>query len=376
MKTLFILSFMMCFTMCTTKPQTGDTIFVDLDKPEKASLFDYFRSIELIPLETSSDVLVNGFSKIIVHQDNYYALDKPLCQIFVFDKTGKFLFKIGTKGQGAGEYAFIEDFSINPFSENLEILEPYGRIHIYDVLGNFIETKRIAYPGFKVAHSLAALDSATYVSQSVFAPKKIIYFNLDEQKLLHEEFEEDRSLGAFSFNPYQYQNDWFFFRPVHPVVYKMGMEQLEVAFQFDFGTYTKDGKTVILSKEAEKDFAKKKEEMFDQFSYMIQSVRHNNKYVFASLFWKDQNHRANIIYDKSTGKSKYITEFDEKVWFNSYRGEEIIVTDEYALMPIQWVDLEKRITKEMLDDKQKEILEKLLQADMEQNPILIKYWFK
>lgn len=376
MKKLLILSFVICFTMCTPKSQNGDTIFVDLDKPEKASLFDYFRSIELIPLETSSDVLVNGFSRIIVHQDYYYALDKPLCQIFVFDKTGKFLFKIGTKGQGAGEYAFIEDFNINPFSENLEILEPYGRIHIYDVLGNFIETKRIAYPGFKVAHSLAALDSATYVSQSVFAPKKIIYFNLNEQKLLHEEFEEDRSLGAFSFNPYQYQNDWFFFRPVHPIVYKMGMEQLEVAFQFDLGTYTKEGKTVILSKEAERNFTKKKEEMFNQFSYMIQSVRHNNKYVFASLFWKDQNHRANIIYDKSTRKSKYILEFDEKVWFNSYRGEEIIVTDEYALMPIQWVDLEKRITKDMLDDKQKEILEKLLQADMEQNPILIKYWFK
>ena len=45
-------------------------------------------------------------------------------------------------------------------------------------------------------------------------------------------------------------------------------------------------------------------------------------------------------------------------------------------MPIQWVDLEKRITKEMLDDNQKAILEKTLQADMEQNPILIKYWFK
>ena len=87
-------------------------------------------------------------------------------------------------------------------------------------------------------------------------------------------------------------------------------------------------------------------------------------------------YRGNIIHDKSTGKTKYILDFKEKVWFNSYRGEEIIVTDEYALMPIQWVDLEKRITKEMLDDKQKEILEKLLQADMEQNPILIKYWFK
>lgn len=116
--------------------------------------------------------------------------------------------------------------------------------------------------------------------------------------------------------------------------------------------------------------------MFDQFSYMIQSVRHNDKYIFVSLFWKNEENKANIIYDKTTVKSKYILNFDEKVWFNSYRGEEIIVTDEYALMPIQWVDLEKRITKEMLDDNQKAILENLLQADMEQNPVLIKYWFK
>lgn len=109
---------------------------------------------------------------------------------------------------------------------------------------------------------------------------------------------------------------------------------------------------------------------------MIQSVRHNSKYILVSLFWKSEDQRANIIYDKSSGKSKYILDFDEKVWFNSYRGEVIIVTDEYALMSIQWGDLEKRITKEMLDDNQKKILEELLQADMEQNPILIKYWFK
>ena len=376
MKKLFILSFVICFTMCTPKPKTGDAIFADLDRPEKASLFDYFHSIELIPLETSSDILITGISKIIYHQEKYYALDKPQSIIFVFDKTGKFLFKIATKGQGAGEYSFIQDFTINSFSDNLEILEPYGRIHIYDLSGNFIETKRIAYPGFKVAHSFTALDCATYVLHSKYEPKKIIYFNLDEQKLLHEEFEEDMSIGSYSNIPYQYQNDWFFFRPFHPVVYKMGKKQLEVAFQFDFGKYTKEGRTAVLSKESEKNFAKNTEEMFAQFSYMIQSVRHNSKYIFASLFWKDEDHKANIIYDKSTGKSKYILDFDEKVWFNSYRGEEIIVTDEYALMPIQWVDLEKRITKEMLDDKQQAILEKLLQADMEQNPILIKYRFK
>lgn len=376
MNKLFILSFVICFTMCTPKPQTGDAIFVDLDRPEKASLFDYFRSIELIPLETSPDAFIAGISKMIVHQNNYYTLDKTQCLIFVFDKTGKFLFKIGKKGQGSGEYSFIEDFTINPFSGNLEILEPYGRIHIYDLSGNFIETKRIAYPGFRVAHTLAVLDKDIYVSHSMFEPKKIIYFNLDEKKLLHEEFEEDTPIGSYSNIPYQYQDDWFFFRPVHPVVYKIGEKQLEVAFQFDFGAYTREGTTAVFSQESERNFSKRTEEMFDQFSYMIQSVRHNSKYIFASLFWKSENQRANIIYDKSSGKSKYILDFDEQVWFNSYRGEDIIVTDEYALMPIQWVDLEKRLTKEMLDDKQKEVLEELLQTEMEQNPILIKYWFK
>lgn len=376
MKKLFMLLFTVCFTMCTPKPQICDEIFVDFDRPEKVSLFEYFRSIELIPLETSSDVLVQGITKVVFHQDKYYTLDKPQCLIFVFDKTGKFLFKIGTKGQGAGEYAFIEDFNINPFSGNIEILEPYGRIHIYDVSGSFIETKRIAYPGFKVAHSLAAIGTSTYVSQSVFEPKKVLYFDLDKQQLLHEEFEEDMEIGCYSHDPFLYQNDWFFFRPVHPIVYKMGKERLEVAYQFNFGKYTKDGRTAIFSKESERSFAKRTEEMFDQFSYMIQSVRHNSKYILVSLFWKSEDQRANIIYDKSSGKSKYILDFDEKVWFNSYRGEVIIVTDEYALMSIQWGDLEKRITKEMLDDNQKKILEELLQADMEQNPILIKYWFK
>lgn len=376
MKIILMLLFVMCFTMCKPKPQIDDTIFVNLDRPEKASLFDYFRSIELIPLETSPDILIAAITKIAVHQDNYYMLDPLQCIIFVFDKKGQFLFKIDKKGQGAGEYSFIQDFTINPFSGNLEILEPYGAVHIYDLLGNYIEKKRIAYPGFRVAHTLAALDSNIYVSHSLFEPKKILYFNLDKQKLLNEEFEEDRSLGAFSNNPYQYQDEWFFFRPVHPVVYKIGKEQLEVAFQFDFGTYTQEGKTAVFSKETEKNFSKKIEEMFDQFSYIIQSVRHNNKYIFASLVWKNENNKANIIYDKSSGKSKFILDFAENVEFNSYRGEEIIFTDEYVLMPIQWVDLEKRITKDMLDDKQKEIFEKLLQAKMEQNPILIKYWFK
>jgi hypothetical protein len=363
--------------MCKQKSSIEGAIFVDLNKPEKVSLFDYFDSIELIPLETSDEILIMGIPKIIVHQDKYYAFDIQQNIIFVFDQTGKYLYRIDKKGQGSGEYTFINDFNVNPFSGNLELLEPYGRVLIYDLSGNYIETKRVVYPDFRAVHEFAILDNHTHVFYAMFEPKKIIYFNLDEQKLLHIEFEEDRELGAFATkNLYQFQDDWYFFRPIHPVVYRLGQEGIEVTFQFDFGNYTRQGRTANFSQESRRDFSRKIEELFAQFPYLIQAVRHNSRYVFASVSLNDLNHWANIIYDKTTGEAKFILEFTEQVLFNSHRGEEIIVTDEYVLMSIQWGDLEKRITKEMLDDKNKETFEKLLGAPEELNPVLIKYRFR
>ena len=379
MKRISLLLLILCFTMCNPKPQTGELIIsVDLDNPVEASLFDYFSSIELLPLETSPNVLISGISKIVVHQDNYYVLDKQQCIIFVFDKAGEYLFKIDKKGKGKGEYLFISDFNINPYTGNLEILEPHGPVKIYDSLGNFIEQKRINYPGFRAAHYAIAIDRDTHVFHSRFAPKKVIYFNLDEKKLLKEEFEEHMHLGAYSGAPYQYQDTWYLFRPIHPVVYKIEKEQLKAAFRFDFGKYATDGRSATISEN--KTFIEKTEEVFDQFSYTIENVRHNDKYILASLFWKEYGEyngpRGNIIYDKASGKSKFILDFTEGVLFNSCRGEEIIVTDEYVLMSIQWIDLEKRIKKEMLSPEQQVIFEKLVNAEQEENPILIKYNFK
>jgi len=376
MRKILALLIVVFFTMCRQKPQTDGAIYVDLNRPEKVSLFDYFRSIELIPLETSLDALLYGISRMIVHDNKYYALDKNLSIIFIFDETGKFLNKIGKKGQGKGEYVFIQDFTINSFSGNIEILEPYGKVHIYDLSGNYIETKKVTFPDFRVVHSISAIDNQTHVFESKYQSKKIIYYNFDEQKLLHHEFEENSRLGSFSNAPYQYRGDWFFFRPIHPIVYKIGSRKLEPDFEFDFGVNTREGTKAVFSKESERSLSKCVEELFDQFPYLIHSVRHNDKYIFASLSRKGLDDKVNVIYDKASGKSKYISEFTEKVQFNSYRGEEIIVTDKYVLMPCQWVDIEKRITKEMLDDKQKEIFEELLKSEMEENPILIKYWFK
>ena len=372
MKKIIIFIIVLCVTMCKKKPQSDHIIFVDMDRPEKASLFDYFRAIELIPLETTRDVLVARIQKIIIHEDRYYMLDIIQSIIFVFDQTGKFIFKIDKKGRGPGEYSFIRDFNINTFSGNLEILEPYGTVYVYDLTGNYIETKRVTYPDFRAVHMFAVVDSHTHVYYAMFQPKKIIYFNLDEKKFLHEELEENSEIGSFATKSlYSYQDDWYIFRPFHTVVYKFGKERLEPAFKFDFGTYNRQGTTATFSEETKRSWLKFEEEVFAQFPYAIRTVRHNNQYVMASILWKDSKRKANIIYDKAAGKSKFILDFVEKVEFDPD-----IITEEFVLRIWHWDELEEYITKEMLDDKQKEIFEGLMQSEMETNPILVKYWFK
>jgi hypothetical protein len=89
MKKACMLLIVMSFITCERKPQVDDVIFVDLNRPERASLFDYFHSIELIPLETSSDVLLVGISKMMVHDGKYYLCITDAAQRFKNSYYGK-----------------------------------------------------------------------------------------------------------------------------------------------------------------------------------------------------------------------------------------------------------------------------------------------
>ncbi|MDR2119830.1 MAG: 6-bladed beta-propeller [Tannerella sp.] len=87
----------------------NSTITVDFDKPDEASVFDYFKSVELIPLETNQDVLIGQLRKIIFHNGRYYTFDRQQQTVHVFDDKGKFIFKIDGRGQGPDEYPSLDD---------------------------------------------------------------------------------------------------------------------------------------------------------------------------------------------------------------------------------------------------------------------------
>ena len=99
-----------------------------------------FKKVNIIPLETSEDCLVGRISKISVVDSYILVLDPSSC-LFVFNKEGKFIRKIGNVGQGPGEYSMPIDFTIDRDNHLVYILD-YGiqRINKYDIAtGKFMQ---------------------------------------------------------------------------------------------------------------------------------------------------------------------------------------------------------------------------------------------
>lgn len=350
-------------------------IQVNLDKPQKVSLFDYFRHIELIPLETKDDALIGWCEEIIHYQNRYYIFDRKQARIQVFDEKGNFILKIDKRGQGPGEYSVhVASIFVNPFTETIDLIDQ-GRIYSYDLEGEYIRT----LPRPQNAHyfwNFIALSENIYVgyiaSTGQFDSYKIIYLDVAKNEIIHKYYEGDVFFDNYVYVPsdshthfYEYNKKWFFSHLADNVTYEVGLDSLSKAYTLDFGKYNYDAKNLNLPDGD--PFA------IDPLPYKINLQGQNNRFLLAHISLRNYTPKAGayLIHDKSTNECKYIEQFTESVKFNPRK-----VTNEYVLTWCEHGALENYITEEMLDENNRKIFQKLLDAEDEQNPILIKYYFK
>lgn len=129
----------------TAKELTGDIpiISISCEKDQVLNLSEFAESIEIIPLETRDDNLIGWIHRIISTVDRYYlssAVSYDTQKLFVFDKSGKFIRKIGKEGEGPEEYIGMSDFTLVGDSV-LKITENYN-LASYDTEGNFIHKRK------------------------------------------------------------------------------------------------------------------------------------------------------------------------------------------------------------------------------------------
>ncbi|MPM75836.1 hypothetical protein SDC9_122830 [bioreactor metagenome] len=122
---------------------------VDIDKIDKSQavlLSTLFKRVKTIILESTENSIIGRINSLQTYKDLIIIMDKTISKgIFVFDKSGKFLYKIGDNGQGPGEFVEISDYTLDVKKEKVYVLDNQRQlINVFNLLtGEFAEVIKL-----------------------------------------------------------------------------------------------------------------------------------------------------------------------------------------------------------------------------------------
>lgn len=153
MKKLFILLLITFFACSKEKRinQNIDKLIVDVSVAEdKVNLSELIKSnYAVVSLETKDESIIGGIDKILTTSDFIFVLDIFSTEaLYMFNKKGEFIRKIGEKGDGPTEYTKPLDFIIN--ENEITILDNSVFLVSYEFNGRFINKEKLEdFSGFK-----------------------------------------------------------------------------------------------------------------------------------------------------------------------------------------------------------------------------------
>lgn len=149
--------------------ESNDSLWtVDLDKAKSEKILYFsslFKSIRVVPLSINKDAIIGNVDKIIAHKELFLVLDSDKAKsLFVFNKDGQVLRKIGQVGGGPAEYNSIVDFTVDKENDIVYILdEKLQRISWFSIpTGEYINSVRIK-------NDLVRSFRIQYVDQRMYA---------------------------------------------------------------------------------------------------------------------------------------------------------------------------------------------------------------
>jgi hypothetical protein len=254
--------------------------------------------ITFIPLETTDECLIGDDYEICLKNNHIVVIDNT-SQIYLFDKTGKFIRKIGSRGQGPGEY-LLPRFPVI-VNDELFIYDPAKKL-CYDLLtGECLRTKRHSEDYEEPTYVWCFNDSVlVYYFPYLISgdPKEFAHIqtlSLDFEianKLWYEELKPKLKPGETSFTVIPGDDPIIFSKDENRYILHPKPEQ-KIVFLIDKNLETTPVYQIYTGK-YDFDGNSGKE------SYAILDIVDTEKFIFMSLRWNGY-----IVYDKTTGKSKH-----------------------------------------------------------------------
>ncbi|WP_106832149.1 6-bladed beta-propeller [Parabacteroides pacaensis] len=135
-KKLFLLSILLLAISCQKKDNSSGVtsllpndslLIIDIDNAEQISPIEYskfFSKAKAILLDNKDECLIGHINKMQVWKDFFIILDSHISEsVFIFNKEGHFIRKIGGIGHGVGEYVSVNDFTIDEDHEAILLLD-------------------------------------------------------------------------------------------------------------------------------------------------------------------------------------------------------------------------------------------------------------
>lgn len=156
---LIILIFASCSNIQKQEFQKKNIDFFIFSKDEINSNFrtynlsEFYTSATGFSLDNSGGP-VGNISKAMIFRNILFILDSHYAKkIFAYDleREGMFMFSIGAKGKGPGEFLQVTDFTIDSLNQQLLIIDSIQRrLSYFDLNGNFQDIKKLPFEPTKI----------------------------------------------------------------------------------------------------------------------------------------------------------------------------------------------------------------------------------
>ena len=284
------------------KSASGDEIRIDLysayqNKAPILQISQFAEDIEFIPLETNEKCLLDDYLKnIIVTKDDIIVFDYNGC--YRFNRNGKFLNKIGTKGNGPGEYTKPMSIVVDTLNHWVYFSDYHsGRFVKYDYSGRYLEDLRVENMG---SHNTLYKPQEIIVEKDFyqFAPKEerysLLYYSESQKKIISKmRCDYDKEIPrlamcnpiSYSYKGGMYMKD-FWCDTIYQMIDPYHLQSYAIFDRGELERRTRDDKSLITGKE----------ENIDQKVLDILRISETDRYIFIC------SNRVNATYDKKSKK--------------------------------------------------------------------------
>lgn len=244
MTTIAVFFFLLIYGCGKKKINSPEIIHLEniLDNFVTVNLSEFTDSIEYIKLETNDQFIIGKIIDIDVSEDRILILDNEK-NCFLFNKNGKFLSRIGKKGNGPGEYQLLLQGKIG---NHVVFVISTNKILTYNFKGEFLQEKNLPYPisAAWLNNSFFPTSDTTFLLQVPFHIEGNQLAELNSEGSIVKKYFRGKSeinrLGTLDTeaNIYIHEGKFSYKCLLNDTLFRIHDTSVSPIYTFDFGKYS------------------------------------------------------------------------------------------------------------------------------------------